>query len=544
MFIQETSGNVGIGTTSPSARLQVASPTATSVVLATNYSPTHASHFFEAGIVANDGYLTLRNSGVVSTVHIDSDGDSYFNGGNVGIGTTGPAYKLDVAGNARIGSSSQTTTSFYLTATNTAGAPAIAVQTVMQGYEGRGMGTFYTDTSYSGEEWFNGINYAGGFDRWSVGYDQSGGQAEYLANAKFTVFHDGKVGIGTTNPSEKLHVVGSNIRLDSNSGGFYKYTAGGGFRFALFDDSSKTHLFADGDGSNPYMTFNAGFVGIGTENPAAELDVFSASSFRADVATGNPLISIVNNTAVSNTAGTATIKFTQGNTQAGGKIVSARDGNYSSGATRTSNLQFYTSTAASDTEKMRITSAGNVGIGTTNPIASYDKVLNIQGSNPTVKIQTTSSSGWAYNQYVSPEATWSAGILDTDRYVISQSSSLGTNVRFTIDDATNGNVGIGIASPTQKLQVAGNALLANGSADINLYLGNSDYGLKLDYSAGDVFVRTSGGNRIVVKNNGDVGIGVAPVNNYRLEVYDGDYTQMMLRAPTYPSASLQSRQSK
>ena len=84
-------GRVGIGTTSPSTRLQVASPTATSVVLATSYSPTNTNNFFEAGIVANDGYLTLRNSGVVSTVHIDSDGDSYFNGGNVGIGTASPS---------------------------------------------------------------------------------------------------------------------------------------------------------------------------------------------------------------------------------------------------------------------------------------------------------------------------------------------------------------------------------------------------------------------------------------------------------------------
>ena len=141
-----------------------------------------------------------------------------------------------------------------------------------------------------------------------------------------------------------------------------------------------------------------GRVGIGTDSPAANLDVFSAASFRADVATGNPLISIVNNTATSNAAGTATIKFTQANTQAGGKIVSARDGNYSSGATRSSNLQFYTSSAATDSEKMRINSIGNVGINTTLPFEKLDVNGNIYAQDRVINANVTNANPNLLNQ--------------------------------------------------------------------------------------------------------------------------------------------------
>ncbi len=93
-----TNGNVGIGTTNPQQKLRVASPSSTSVVLGASYLSTNNNNFFEVGILANDGYLNLRNSGVQTTVHIDSDGNSFLNGGNVGIGATSPSAKLHIDG--------------------------------------------------------------------------------------------------------------------------------------------------------------------------------------------------------------------------------------------------------------------------------------------------------------------------------------------------------------------------------------------------------------------------------------------------------------
>ena len=250
---------------------------------------------------------------------------------------------------------------------------------------------------------------------------------------KMRIATSGNVGIGTTSPGSKLELgpngsLGANItnknvilNIDGGYGttgtpssGQYKVIGFTGTTKDVTDITGQTsgevlknfylgmiggdyfnvNRFSFWQGGDERLTIqgygaNAGNVGIGTTSPAAKLDVFSAASFRADVATGNPLISVVNNTAISNVAGTATIKFTQANTQAGGKIVSGRDGNYSSGATRTSNLQFYTSTNATDTEKMRITSIGNVGIGTTTPLAKLD----IQGTQGQLFSVTDDLSG-------------------------------------------------------------------------------------------------------------------------------------------------------
>ena len=112
-IIIKSDGNVGIGTTSPAAGLQVARG-GTTIPLAG--SSTASAVFGNSTSDDNYGVAIGANSsgvGYISSQRTDGTATTYNlaiqpNGGNVGIGTTSPGYKLEVTGNARV------STNFYI----------------------------------------------------------------------------------------------------------------------------------------------------------------------------------------------------------------------------------------------------------------------------------------------------------------------------------------------------------------------------------------------------------------------------------------------
>jgi hypothetical protein len=65
--------------------------------------------------------------------------------------------------------------------------------------------------------------------------------------------------------------------------------------------------------------------------------------------------------------------------------------------------------------------------------------------------------------------------------------------------------------PSQKLEVQGSAVLfGNGTSDVDVIMGISGYGSRLEYSTGKLFLRTNNSNRLTVDNGGNVGIGTSP----------------------------------
>ena len=288
--------DVGIGTTSPAATLDVVGSGLATLFRVSN---TEANATTKYGAFVGRHYTNSEEN--ITGMLITSSSNST-QGGIVSIG--GGISAANAVNNIILYTAANNTTTtgtermrinnigdasftgnITVSIPDSGGSPAMANTLRLRGYEGRGAGIKIQDSynsaaSPSDREWFVGSGYSNtGFN---IGYSETGSQSSYAAQSKLNITTSGNVGIGTVSPGGNLHVVGAT----GGSGSIYLSDRdnGTGTGDALLLNKSGTTSFIynrdSGDlklGTNnqsSYVTIkDDGDVGINNTSPVTKLHV-------------------------------------------------------------------------------------------------------------------------------------------------------------------------------------------------------------------------------------------------------------------------------
>lgn len=406
-------GNVGIGTTSPVADLEVFGDQGVMLrsveggplyqYLYADEGDDNADRWLHAALASNGNYeiQSYAPGSWATRLAIDSNG-------NIGIGTTAPSARLHVAGtgtlanfgNGKIGVDTRNSTYMEFRADDNGSAEAASAGDYLR---------------------IRGLLSGG------VGYLQVVDETKVL----LWVGDNGNVGVGTTAPSALLTLHGGaaspvirgandNLRFESEDSAFFVLDHN--------SDNVDTESFfwtKNGTASTLMTLTETGRLGIGTAAPASPLHVVidADSAFRIADAGTNAVYAYA---------------------ESGDELYLGANGAYQA--------RFHTDGTASFT--------GKVGMGTASPGAAYR--LTLAGDATTAPVGGIQFNNGAGRFYLGPPTT-------TDAANIEFWNSANGHLRFATNDvarlhiAADGNVGIGTTSPGYKLEVNGTAY-ATGAA--------------------------------------------------------------------------------
>jgi hypothetical protein len=511
-------GNVGIGTASPQAinaswttlEVQGRSSGGGGIVYTANNGATVKSHFYSDG---TSGFVGTQTNHIFGFTTNNNEVARFTTGGNLLIGTTTDGgYKLNVNGNTQ-------SNGIIIGTDLTYGG---TYRSVSFGANQNGSNRIFATTDAADGMYFASATGTG------FTFRPNGGTADLVK-----ITSTGNVGIGADSPGTKLHVLGGNtdtvgqIRVGGNaveyvSGiDFYTATSSRGFigwrgvnsgapynaygMYLLNYDNSPI-IFGTATGNEKMRINDNGNVGINSTNPGAKLEVISAN--------------------LGGTAGDQTLQALFSTSNGNGSYLEFKDVRTSTGAdwtyaakriqmridsTYMGYVQFNgtgndagisfgtgaTTTAPGNVaEKMRITSAGNVGIGNTTPgavltvgtqssgtagfgVAQDNSIVGRFGAANTAGRVTALTIANTATPTVGNDATLSfivggnysaTGLISS---ILQNTSTARTDMAFSVYNVDGnyermritggGNVGIGTTSPGSKLNIVDGFIRVQGT---------------------------------------------------------------------------------
>jgi len=265
---------------------------------------------------------------------------------NIGIGTASPTNKLDIVGGSDILRLTNTSASGYEAINMVVGTQAARIVLTGQSFGDANYGT--GDITIQAQTAGKGIRFA-----------TNGTTGQMILDSS------GNLGIGTTSPVSQLTLAKTSDLVFTQNGYGITWSSDNGSP-KIYGTSGGALNFKHGGGSLGMLMNSSGQVGIGITSPAALLHVGalngtgSLNGYTKLVVEGTDYAVI---TLKSPAANFNQIIFTDTTTTSLGGI------NYFNSTNATPNAMAFL-TAGS--ERMRITSAGNIGIGTTSPAYKLD----------------------------------------------------------------------------------------------------------------------------------------------------------------------------
>ncbi len=488
-----------------SARTDVLALTASSTLWDSFYNTPSSRLTAGTGLYWSGNTLNASSSADINYWTL-SGGNVYRASGNVGIGTSTPAAKLDVQGS-------------WLRLLNPSGGSSITSQSVG--------GEAIFAARNSANAWTSGVNTSGQY----FIYDETNASIPFRiypssANSVMSI-NGSNVGIGTTTPNSKLHLADGYMlvtrsetasqpnfyqALNSSGSGFgLRYTEDAignipadAWQFRLSGTNVSPLIFSTFD-STPILTMaTSGNIGIGTTTPNAALDISStatgavtAAFFRSNP--GGAGAANQNTIVLDNLQGSANFKNSIRLASNGALKWSFGNDYYGAGE-----QNFFIHDAVSNAARLLIDPDGNVGIGTTSP----NSILNINtGLSGFMGLPAHGSVGFGnFSSGNTAPSMMARSDNSTALRLISLASNSNTDADMNFDVRENdntdfatltsqafsfsrfgnslltilrsGNVGIGTSTPSAKLSVQG-TIRAESVSSIS-----TGSGVEINYNTG------------------------------------------------------------